>query len=93
MEKSYKGGTSLSSMLLILFITLKLTGVIDWSWWWVLAPFWVPLSLAVLLLTVAKLMKQEGKDSIPSILTSNNSRRENRLYRLLNALKQEANHE
>lgn len=57
MEKSYKGGTSLSSMLLILFITLKLTGVIDWSWWWVLAPFWVPLSLAVLLLTVAKLMK------------------------------------
>lgn len=57
MEKSYNGGTSLSSMLLILFITLKLTGVIDWSWWWVLAPFWIPLSLAVLLLTVAKLMK------------------------------------
>lgn len=57
MEKSYKGGTSLSSMLLILFITLKLTGVINWSWWWVLAPFWIPLSLAVLLLTVAKLMK------------------------------------
>ncbi|MDG3141443.1 hypothetical protein MKL29_01030 [Streptococcus suis] len=57
MEKSSKGGTSLSSMLLILFITLKLTGVINWSWWWVLAPFWIPLSLAVLLLTVAKLMK------------------------------------
>lgn len=47
MGNSSKGGTSLFSMLLILFITLKLTGVIDWSWWWVLAPFWVPLSLAV----------------------------------------------
>jgi hypothetical protein len=25
---------------LILFVTLKLTGVIDWSWWWVLSPMW-----------------------------------------------------
>lgn len=26
----------------LLFIGLKLAGVIAWSWWWVLAPFWVP---------------------------------------------------
>lgn len=25
----------------VLFIALKLTGVIDWSWWWVTAPFWL----------------------------------------------------
>ena len=29
-------------MLSILFIGLKLTDNIDWSWWWVLAPLWVP---------------------------------------------------
>ena len=29
----------------VLFITLKLTGVIAWPWVWVLAPFWVPLAL------------------------------------------------
>ncbi len=31
----------------LLFITLKLTGVIDWSWWWVFAPVWCPAIVAV----------------------------------------------
>ena len=35
------------TMLLIVLIGLKLGAVIDWSWWWVTAPFWVPLSIAV----------------------------------------------
>jgi hypothetical protein len=30
------------SLLGFLFVTLKLTGTIAWSWWWVLAPFWGP---------------------------------------------------
>lgn len=29
------------------FIVLKLTGHIDWSWWWVLAPFWIPVALVL----------------------------------------------
>jgi hypothetical protein len=29
----------------IVFVTLKLTGVIDWSWWWVTLPFWGGLAL------------------------------------------------
>jgi hypothetical protein len=33
------------SLLGILFIGLKLTGYITWSWLWVLAPFWIPLSI------------------------------------------------
>ena len=33
-------GTSLPSLLGVVFVTLKLCGVIDWSWWWVTAPFW-----------------------------------------------------
>lgn len=32
-------------LLTILFIALKLTNVIDWSWWWVLAPLWLPIAL------------------------------------------------
>lgn len=31
----------------IVFITLKLTNVINWSWWWVLAPFWGPFAFIV----------------------------------------------
>ena len=29
----------------IVFVTLKLTGYIDWSWWWVTAPFWAGLAV------------------------------------------------
>lgn len=36
-------------MLSILFIALKLTGCINWSWWWVLAPLWGPLVLLAFL--------------------------------------------
>lgn len=37
-------GIGLSTLLLVVFITLKLCKVIDWSWWWVIAPFWIPLA-------------------------------------------------
>ncbi len=57
MEKSTSGGVSLSSMLLILFITLKLVGVIDWPWIWVLAPFWIPLTLGVLVLAIIAILR------------------------------------
>ena len=29
----------------LIFVTLKLTGHITWSWWWVLAPFWAPFAI------------------------------------------------
>ena len=32
----------LLDLLALLFTTLKLTGVVAWSWWWVVAPFWIP---------------------------------------------------
>lgn len=38
----------------LIFITLKLTGHITWSWLWVLSPFWVPLGLALLIFLIAK---------------------------------------
>ena len=37
-----RSGVGLFALLGVLFIGLKLGGVIGWSWWWVLAPFWVP---------------------------------------------------
>jgi len=43
-------GTSFSGLLTILFIGLKLTGYINWSWWWVLAPLWISFILTVIIL-------------------------------------------
>jgi hypothetical protein len=33
--------------LTLIFITLKLTGYIDWSWWWVLSPLWVQVIIFI----------------------------------------------
>lgn len=51
-------------ILLVAFITLKLLKVIDWSWWWVTAPVWVPLVLIILLgiFVVYVLRKEENQD-------------------------------
>ena len=48
------GGVSFTSMLAILFIGLKLAGVISWPWWAVLAPIWVPW--AVVAVAVAAIL-------------------------------------
>lgn len=34
-------------LLTVLFIGLKLTGDIDWSWWWVLSPIWFVVAVAI----------------------------------------------
>ena len=36
-------GVSFLSILFLVFLVLKLTNVIDWSWWWVTAPLWIPI--------------------------------------------------
>lgn len=41
-------GLSFFSILGLIFIVLKLTGVINWSWWWVLAPLWGSALFALL---------------------------------------------
>ena len=51
-KKTASGGIGLLGYLGLIFITLKLMGYIDWSWWWVLAPFWVQLLLVVIMLVV-----------------------------------------
>lgn len=45
--------TMFVSLLSTVFIVLKLTGVIDWNWWWVLAPIWIFAGLFVLLILFA----------------------------------------
>jgi len=40
-------GTSLPTLLTVLFVALKLCDVIDWSWWWVLSPILITVGIAV----------------------------------------------
>ena len=43
------GGIGFCGVLAIVFIVLKLVGVINWSWIWVLSPIWLPIALVIVL--------------------------------------------
>jgi hypothetical protein len=49
---SSSGGIGLGGILFVVFLTLKLTGFIDWSWWWITAPLWAPFLVAGILFIV-----------------------------------------
>lgn len=51
-NSSTKGGIGFCGLLTIAFIVLKLTGFIDWSWLWVLAPIWIPTAIVIAVLLV-----------------------------------------
>lgn len=55
-NKESNPSISFLGALTILFIGLKLGGVIDWSWWWVLAPVWVPTAIILAILSVVTLI-------------------------------------
>ena len=42
-NSTVSGGVGFGGLLLLLFITLMLLGIIDWSWWWVLSQMWLPI--------------------------------------------------
>lgn len=52
------GGIGCLTVLGIIFVVLKLVGTIDWSWWWVLAPFWGPFALGLVITGVVLLIAQ-----------------------------------
>lgn len=42
-------GIGIADVLTIVFVVLKLVGVINWSWWWVLSPVWGSIVLVLIL--------------------------------------------
>jgi hypothetical protein len=51
-SSSSSGGIGFVGMLTVLFVGLKLTGYIDWSWWWVLSPIWISLLVFITILGI-----------------------------------------
>ena len=50
------GGIGFCGLLTIVFIVLKLCGVISWSWIWVLSPLWISFSLGVIIIAITLLV-------------------------------------
>ena len=51
-DNGSSGGIGFTGLLTIAFIVLKLTGVIGWSWLWVLSPLWIGALVAVILVII-----------------------------------------
>ena len=56
MEKESSTGIGFGSLLLLAFIVLKLCNVISWSWWWVMSPLWLPITILAIMYGVAYLV-------------------------------------
>jgi len=55
-NESRSSGIGIGMVLFIVFLVLKLIGTIDWSWWWVTSPLWIPFAVAVVILGVVGLI-------------------------------------
>ena len=42
-KSNSSNGLGFGTILFLVFLVLKLTNYIDWSWWWVTAPLWIPI--------------------------------------------------
>lgn len=56
-NNSSSAGIGFWGLLTIAFIVLKLTKTIAWSWWWVLAPIWIPAAIAIIAFVVLVIRK------------------------------------
>ena len=55
-EVKWNGGVGFTGLLTVAFVVLKLTHVIDWSWWWVLSPIWISGVLLVAIIALAAVL-------------------------------------
>lgn len=60
------GGLGLGTILTIVFVVLKLCGVINWAWIWVLSPLWISAAITIILVifvvAVAKIKERQFWD-------------------------------
>jgi hypothetical protein len=49
-SSSSSSGIGVCGLLGVVFVTLKLCGVINWSWWWVTCPFWGGFAILIAIL-------------------------------------------
>jgi ABC-type multidrug transport system permease subunit len=56
-NNSKSGGVGFFSLLFLLFLGLKLTNNIDWSWWWVTSPLWLPITIVIGVIMIILMFK------------------------------------
>ena len=52
-DRRVSNGIGMPWVLFFIFLVLKLTHTVDWSWWWVTAPLWITYSIGVAIILIA----------------------------------------
>lgn len=60
-QTTVSGGVGFAGLLTIVFIVLKLVGVISWSWLWVLAPLWIEAIIVAIILIIVVIVVAVSK--------------------------------
>jgi hypothetical protein len=50
--------SGIPTILFVVFLVLKLTGEIDWSWWWVTSPLWIPIAAVLVLIVLILILNK-----------------------------------
>lgn len=61
MDNKNTGGIGATGLLGVAFIVLKLCHVIEWSWLWVLSPFWISLGIAIIVIIIYVMFQHISK--------------------------------
>lgn len=54
-------GIGICGVLTIVFVVLKLVGVINWSWLWVLCPLWIDILLTIIVLVIIAIIDNKAR--------------------------------
>ena len=60
-RNSSSSGMGICGVLTIVFIVLKLVGVISWSWLWVLCPLWIDILFTVIVLVIVAIIDNKAR--------------------------------
>lgn len=60
-RNSSSSGIEICGVLTIVFIVLKLVGVINWSWVWVLCPLWIDILLTIIVLVIIAIIDDKAR--------------------------------
>ena len=60
-RNSSSSGIGICGVLTIVFVVLKLVGVINWSWLWVLCPLWIDILLTVIVLAIIAIIDDKAR--------------------------------
>ena len=76
MSSSSSSGVGIGTVCLVVFITLKCSKLVDWSWWWVLSPIWIVAGFYVIVFLLLVLKAWLESMSNPGSVSKKNQAKE-----------------